>query len=224
MSWRLVQRLVAEGRTIGIENRDTGNKTDGPSLAGLAQGYVTGYLAESVFQHYVTLFEDYTSGLIGAWLTAHPKGIVGLNADENDEKSKNAERAVPLSFIIDNPDRESILRAVVDRELDHLKYRSLAASFDYLEKRAKLGVPTPGQIETLAEIKASRNILVHNRGIVNQTYLLKSGAKARYADGARIEISEPYLRDSWLLIAQVVGETSAAAIAKLPAGGGAPGP
>lgn len=215
VAWRLAQRLVAEGRSIGVENVDTGSTIKGPDLANLAQGYVTGYLAESVFQHYVSLFEDYIFGLINLWLLAFPKGIVGLGDDEDDAKLRKTDKEVPLSLIIDNPDRESILRAVIERELDRLKYRRLAAWFDYLEKRAQLGSPSPDEIESLAEIKASRDLLVHNRGVVNQTYLSKAGAKARFAEDDRLEITEPYLRDTWLLIRKIVDETSAAAIVKL---------
>jgi hypothetical protein len=215
VAWRFLQRLVAEGRRIEVRNVATGESTDGRTLAALAQGYVTEYLAESVFQHYISLLEDYLFGLIGAWLMAHPKGIVGLDEDESDDKLKKSERTVPLSFITDNPDRESILRAVVDRELDRLKYKRLALWFDYLEKRARLGVPSKQQIEQLAEMKASRDVLVHNRGIVNQAYLLKAGSTARFADGARLEITAPYLRDSRLLLTEVVQRTSEKAIEKL---------
>jgi hypothetical protein len=211
-AWRLVESLVLAGREITIENADTESKVDGPILARLAQSYVAGYLAGSVFQHYVSLFEDYTLGLIGFWLMAHPKGIAGLDDNEDDDKLKRTDKSVPLGFITDNPDRESILRAVIDRELDRLKYRRLAAWFEYLEKRAQLGAPTRDQ---LSEIKASRDILVHNRGIVNRTYLSKSGTRARYADGDRLEIIEPYLKETWLLITGVVRDMSAAAIAKL---------
>jgi hypothetical protein len=217
LAWRLVQTIVAEGRSIDFENTDTGDQADGPALAGLSQGYVTGYLAESVFQHYVALFEEYTFELVGLWLMAYPQGIVGLDEDKDDDKLKRSDKTVPLSFILENPDRDSILRAVVDRELDRLKYRRVTAWFDYLEKRARLGMPSPDQIERLAEIKASRDILVHNRGIVNQTYRSKSGNKARYAEGDRLKIIEPYLRDSWMLISEVVRETSDMAITKLDA-------
>ena len=213
--WRLVENLAAQGQTIHSDNPDTGDQADGSILAGLAQGYVAGYLAESVFQNYVSLFEDYIFGLIGFWLMAYPKGIVGLDDDESDDGLKKTDKTVPLALITDSPDRETILRAVVDRELDRLKYRRPAAWFDYLEKRARLGTPSQDQIERLAEIKASRDLIVHNRGIVNQTYRSKSGPKARYADGTRLEIIEPYLRESWLLIDEVVRETSSAATAKL---------
>lgn len=215
MAWRLVEKFVARGEKLVDENPDTGDRSDGPTLVALSQSYVTRYLAESVFQTYVSLFEDYIFGLIGSWLMAYPKGIVGLDDDEGDDKLRKADKTVPLSLITDNPDRESILRAVVDRELDRLKYRRLAAWFEYLEKRAQLGVPSRDQIEQLAEIKAARDILVHSQGIVNPTYLSKAGPRSRHADGARLEIIEPYLRESWVLIHEVVRETSAAAIAKL---------
>ncbi len=188
---------------------------DGPALSVLSRGYVSEYLAESLLQHDVSLFEDYTFALIGHWLMAYPQGIVGLDDDKGDDKLKKTDKLVPMSFIIDNPDRDSILRAIIERELDRLKYRRLTAWFDYLNKRAKLGSPSRDQIERLAELKASRDVLAHNGGIVNQTYINKADKKARHVDGDRLKINEPYLKASWLLITEVVRETSKAAIAKL---------
>jgi hypothetical protein len=163
-AWRLVELLADEGRPIIIQNPDTGTVADAAELAGRAQGYVTGYLAESVFQHFVALLEDFVFGLLNAWLTAHPSGI-----PRKDEKS------VDLATILDAPDKNAIIQVAVDRELDGLKYKRPVAWFRYLNDRVKLGGPTDEQIERLAEIKASRDILVHNRGIVNETYLDKAG-------------------------------------------------
>ncbi len=70
----------------------------------------------------------------------------------------------------------------------------MADWFAYFEKLAKLGCPTAGEIEHLAEIKASRDILVHNKGIVNATYVSKAGSRARFRDGERLEIPERYHR------------------------------
>jgi hypothetical protein len=83
-----------------------------------------------------------------------------------------------------------------------------------LNDRVKLGCPTEEQIERLTEVKASRDILIHNRGVVNATYLDKAGPRARYKLGQRLEIPEPYLRETWQLIRDVVGDLATAAIAK----------
>lgn len=121
--WRSVEKFIAKGGEISTENIDTGDKTESPTLADLAQDYVAGYVAESVFQLYDSLFEEYIFGLIGFWLMVYLKGIVGLDDDESDDKVKKAEKSVPLFLVIDNSDRDSILRAIVERELDHSKYR-----------------------------------------------------------------------------------------------------
>jgi hypothetical protein len=89
-----------------------------------------------------------------------------------------------------------------------------AAWFRYLNDRVKLGCPTDEPIERLTEAKASRDILAHNRGLVNETYIQEAGARARYAVGQRLEIPEPYLRDTWQLIRDIVGGLATAAIAK----------
>ncbi len=103
---------------------------------------------------------------------------------------------------------------MVDRELDGLRYKRPADWFKYLNDRVNLNRPTDEQIERLAEIKASRDILVHNRRIANETYRDKAGTRALNAAGQRLAVQELYLRDSSLLIRTVVEELSTGAIAK----------
>ncbi len=78
-----------------------------------------------------------------------------------------------------------------------------------------LGCPTADEIEKLAEIKASRDILVHNNGIANATYVSKAGTRARYLDGEKLEIPEHYHRASWETINKAVRDVSTAAIGKV---------
>ena len=203
VAWRLVQQLPDEGQLFSIRNMDTGTVVGAAELASLAQRYVTGYLAESIFQHYVTLFEDFVFGLLHAWLLVHPTSI-----------PNKKDKPVALATILDAADKSAVIQLVVDRELDGLRYKRPADWFKYLNDRVNLNRPTHEQIERLAEIKASRDILVHNRRIVNETYRDKASTRARYAVGQRVEIQEPYLRDSRLLIRTVVEELSAGAIAK----------
>jgi hypothetical protein len=67
------------------------------------------------------------------------------------------------------------------------------------------------------EITQLRDVLVHNDGIANSTYVDKSTGCARFADGDRLEIPEHYHRESWELIKQVVAAVADAAIKKLEA-------
>jgi hypothetical protein len=83
-----------------------------------------------------------------------------------------------------------------------------------MEEKLKLGLPTEEEIEKFAEAKASRDVLVHNRGVANRIYESKAGALARYKAGERIEIPGDYHKERWQLIRKMVADISNAAIAK----------
>jgi hypothetical protein len=61
-----------------------------------------------------------------------------------------------------------------------------------MSKIVKLGCPTDDEIERIAEMTAARDLIIHNSGIVNKTYLDKAGTKARYAVGDQLVIERPY--------------------------------
>ncbi len=201
--WRLVQELARQGQSVTIPLFPAGTNVSATDLAARAEAYLASYLAESIFQHNVALFEDFLFELLRLWLSAYPGGI------PNKDK-----KPVDLAMVIDAPDREAILQVVIDRELNALKYERPTAWFRYVNARVKLGGPTDEQVERLVEIKASRDILAHNRGIVSQTYLDKAGGRSRYRLGQRLEIPEPYLHDTWLLIQGMVQDLASSAIAK----------
>jgi hypothetical protein len=202
-NWHLVRRMVRRGTSITFDNIHTGTSVQAAELPALARTYIKSYLAESVFQHFVALFEDFVFELVRLWLTAYPGGI-----------PNKKEKRVELATLIEARDRDAILQAVIDGELNASKYERPTVWFRYLNDRVKLGIPAGEQIERFAEIKASRDILAHNRGIINQTYLDKSGRRSRYQLGQLMEIPEPYLHDAWLLIRGLVEDLAAAAIAK----------
>ncbi len=183
--WRLVEEIADQGQAVEFPLPRSGTTMTASEMAALAEGYVGRYLNESVFQHFIALFEDFVFELLRHWLSAYPGGI-----------PNKAEKKVDLAMVIDAPDRESILQFMIARELNALKYERPKTWFRYLNDRVKLGGPTDEQIDRLAEIKASRDILAHNRGVVNQTYLEKAGKYARYNLGQRLEIPEPYLHDA----------------------------
>jgi hypothetical protein len=198
--WRLLQQIVKEGRKFTFRNPTTGTRIDEQALLGRAQLYVTDYLRSSTFQHFVTLFEDFFFDLVRHWLAAYPGSL--------------SKKQVEMGTILKAPDTTAIVLTVVDKELNELKYERVADWFAYLERLTNLGCPAVDEIEKLAEIKASRDILVHNHGLANATYVSKAGSRARCRDGERLEIPEQYHRESWETLKKVVRDVSTAAIGK----------
>lgn len=200
-AWRLVQQMVRDGHRVSIENQATGNVVDETQLSGLAQDYVTGYLVSATFQDFVSLFERFVLDLVRLWLTEYPDNLSG--------------KQLEFQTVLDAADRDAIVAAVVQDKVLGLGYNSIAKWFEYLEKIAKLGCPDQDQIERLAEIKASRDVLVHNNGIANSIYVAKSMGRARFADGDNLELPERYHLESWQLLIQVVSDVANAGIKKL---------
>ncbi len=201
--WRLLQQMVREGSDISedtIRNQVTESRISISELSRLAHEYITVRLASATFQHFVSLFEDFLFGFIGAWLTAYPRSLENKQLD--------------LGTVLDAGDKAEIVAAIVQREVLFLAFKKPSDWFAYLRKRVGLHCPKEDQILQLAEIKASRDALVHNNGIANAAYVEKSGTRARFQDGDALEIPGPYHRESWQLIKQVVSEIGTAGIQK----------
>ncbi len=122
--WRLAEELTGMGHTYVIQIPGTEAGLTLVELVAQSQDYIARYLAESVFQQYVSLFEDFVFELLRLWLSAYPAGI-----PNKDKKPVN------LATIIDALDKEAIIDLVIQRELNALRYERPTAWFRYLNDR-----------------------------------------------------------------------------------------
>lgn len=199
-AWRIVHKVVETGHTFTVRNTVTGTVTTQRDLAHKARGYVAEQLAETTFQQFIAVLEAFFFDLLRLWLIAHPKSL--------------DERKVDFQAVLNEPNKDSLIALVVGREVNDVLHGPPGAWFQYLEKRVNLGCPSADEIERIGEAKASRDVLVHNRGVANKAYEAKAGNAKRYNDGQRIEIPEGYHRRTWELIQKLVTDISDAAIAK----------
>lgn len=202
IAWRLVHKLKLSpaGRKFIIRNRTTGTATTQDDLADKARGYVADQLTEATFQQFLAIFEAFLADLLRLWLRAYP-GSLGR-------------KQVEFAEILAAPDKETLTLLVVDKELQSIMHGPPRAWFEYLATKAKLGCPTAGEIDRIVEAKATRDVLIHNRGIANKTYVAKADVLARFKDGERVVVTESYHRDVWILIRKVAADFADAAIAK----------
>jgi hypothetical protein len=202
VAWRVVQLYVKDGRRFTVNNRATGTTFDETALLGKAQKYITSNLAVSTFKQITTHLEDYYFGLQRIWLAHEPRPLSDM----------------PVTFgdVLKAGSLDSLKNELINKRLNKKSYDSVSDWFKDGEKLMNLGCPTADQIAGLVEMKASRDVLEHRRGIVDATYRFKAGAKARYSvDGGRVEVPEYYLRDSWTLVKTITAEMTAAAVAKV---------
>ncbi len=202
MAWRVVQRYVKAGRIFTVQNTVTGRETNQAELAARARDYVAGPLAEATFQQFISIFERWFFDLLRLWLASDPRSL--------------SEKTVTLRVVLDAPDKPAIAAHIIDRHLNELTYKNVRDWFGYLERLIKPepSRPSGDEIARIAEAKASRDILVHSRGVANEIYEGKAGALARVKAGEPLRIPEPYHRQTWQLLCKVIADISGAVVAK----------
>jgi len=199
-AWEFVGNGIAKGDSFTNHNPTTGSKVDGSGLAPLISGYLAKELTEATFQQFISIFESFLFDFLRLWLTAYPQSLYGRTIDFRD--------------IHELGDMESVTLHIVNKRLNEISYERPARWFEYLNERVKLACPTNEEIERFSEAKASRDVLIHNRGVVGKVYLAKSGSLARFRLGDRLDLPEYYHREIWNLLRKMVDDISVAASTK----------
>jgi hypothetical protein len=201
--WAFFRAAVATGYTSSYTSPVTSTTTTQIELMSRIPGYIKRELAESTFNNFLAIFEAFFADFVRAWLRAYPQNL--LSADP-----------VPVDVILESPDKAAITDFLIDRAIVGVLYKKPADWFAWVEKRLKLGCPAADEIARFAEAKATRDVIMHNRGVVNDVYVTKAGALARYAAGEFIDLPDPYHRDVWGVLLKIVADLAAAVCAKFP--------
>ncbi len=199
--WRSFQILVDEGHKVTADNLATGTRIDQDGLIQLAPKYTRDYLSAFTFRQFVSAFEVFLFNFLHRLLLHNPWQF---------SKSQ-----LEFDVVLKAVDRDEVISGIILKKLNELKYDSLREWFVVVENAIKLGCPTADEVDALAEIKAARDILEHNAGVVNEIYRRKSAKMARYNIGDHIEIDDTYHLESWRLIQKVVTDVTNAAISRL---------
>jgi hypothetical protein len=178
VAWGLAGQALSSNPTLAFQNPVTGTTVSGSQLITRAAGYVADHLSSATFQQFLSIFEVFVGDLLRLWLTAFPRAVGG--------------KTVKLEEALDAGDLPTLIARLVDHEIAEVTYKSPRTVFQYLERRIGLPLPSAAKIDQLAEAKAARDVLIHNRGVVDAGYLTKAGTLARYAVGQQIDIPKPY--------------------------------
>lgn len=101
---------------------------------------------------------------------------------------------------------EELYENVIRDKLLQLMYASPADYFGYLKNA--LGIELIKDLmEDYIEIKATRDLLTHSQGYLNEIYVQKSGSKARVTDlQQRIPLPSDYFKLSIGIMKRLVGD------------------
>ncbi len=156
------------------------------------------YLIKSVFTYAFVLFESALSETLEVLLTAFPEKLSFKKIDSKEIKSR----------LIENYSTEYTLAYISEKYIMDTSYKSLDL---YLKEFCSLlGIKdvSDNLIDVLIEMKATRNLLVHNNLRVNDKYVQSAGKNSRAMKNGRqnetLTITTDYLVHSVEVITEVL--------------------
>jgi hypothetical protein len=169
-------------------NGETTTVTRDPSqLSKLLQSASAHGVYEQFLVAGVALTEDYFQSVLRVVLKWFPKKL-NVSVD-----GKQVERSIGLDVVLSSSTVDEILDVVIQKQLFALFYGSPERYFEYVQKILSIEIEKEMK-DSFAEIKATRDIIVHNSGIANDVYIAKSGKKARARSGKRLEMDTAYFK------------------------------
>ncbi|MBP0597732.1 hypothetical protein J8I26_06445 [Herbaspirillum sp. LeCh32-8] len=143
----------------------------------------------------VSRVEAFIQDCIALVAISHPKKL-GLLVD--------GKTGVPLDLFLGTESREEVIRRFAIMKSEELMYSKPA---EYMRKTGEvLSIELDADLLTdFFEIKASRDIIVHNSGLINDSYLKKAGNKSRGNQGEELKIDATYFRHVLVTLKKLSG-------------------
>jgi len=145
----------------------------------------------------VALTEDYlqtTLRIVLRWFPQKLKqNIVG------DQVGRN----VSLDMVLAAKSKKQLVSRLIDKQLQGIFYGAPSRYFEYIETILNVGLPSDLK-DQFAEIKATRDVIVHNSGRVNEIYLQKAGQLARAANREQLPVTTDYFTSTIACLKKLV--------------------
>jgi hypothetical protein len=139
----------------------------------------------------VAIFESYLVDIVRGILLTCPDAL-------KSGRQFNAETIIKLG------EQKQVIGYLAEKEVEDLLYKSFPDVVNYFDNKFNINLNASGvPVENIVEILATRNIHVHNGGIVNQRYLeLVRGSTLKV--GAYKPMTRGYLKDSISSISNLI--------------------
>lgn len=143
----------------------------------------------------VATTEDYLSKSLTTILTWYPQKL-----------SSGEGKKVDFSLVLESEDIDKLIQKVIFNQIYSIFHSSPIKYFEALKKIFAINFSVKLKQE-FSEVKATRDLLVHNSGVINSLYLKKSGKLARGKEGEIIPLNESYFNNGLRCMKKVVTTT-----------------
>jgi hypothetical protein len=180
------EKVQVPTRTSGKKKTITRKKSDLVKILVSAENADFNF---SIHTYIVAQVEAFLSDLI--------RGVLKIDKRKLKTRVQGIDhvKKVDVSLILDSDSIDEMIDDLINKELVGVFYASPEKQFEYLQK--VVGVKVDDKLEELfdkwKEYKATRDLIVHNLGVVNEVYLAKAGDYSRGTLGDHVSVSKEYI-------------------------------
>jgi hypothetical protein len=125
------------------------------------------------------------------------------------------QESVPLELVLEHGSLEELVEALVERRVTALAYRSVRDLQTYLDSQLGLTLfDAEADLARAVELVEQRNLITHNRGIINRLFLSRVPNSAAYKFGSQLVLNTDAVFDGVEFLASIATAIDERAVAK----------
>lgn len=153
----------------------------------------------SVLVYLVAQVESFLNDVVAIVLRFdHRRLLISIQGVESVKK-------IDVAEIVSNNSKEAVINVIIKQQLISLFYAGPASQFEYMKKAIGIALDENTQNKWI-ELKATRDLIVHNYGIVNDVYLKKCNNFARGTLGEKTGVDKKYFESSIANAKSLIGK------------------
>lgn len=152
----------------------------------------------------VSISEKYIESVLKKILIKFPQKLTTTISKTGTKESDS--KTIPLSLVTRANSLEDIYNELINEKIHQLMYAKPKEYFDYFEKISSIKIQK-NISETFFEIKATRDLIIHNNSYVNDLYIEKSESKCRTKNlKQKIPLNKDYFIESIGMMKKLINE------------------
>lgn len=160
-------------------------KRNATELSALLKRFANEELFANLLVTAVSRFEFYLSDVLGEYLRRSPEKLL------RGPKGGDSGKPVALQSIIDANSLEELYEELIEQRVQSIFYAEPREYCAYFNAISELGI-SEKTFEAFFEVKATRDLIVHNSLLVNELYKKKAGSLSRGEVGDRLKVKKDY--------------------------------
>ena len=202
------------GLLVGDKPTDVGSRRGGPVESMRAFRQELALFLEMALTRATDNFLFYLSELLTLAFKENPEMLKATLGQSGQGRGRQQE-VVPLEDVLEYQTIDDLRQAIVERRVTNLSYRGMRSLAEYMDGQLGFAVFEHGDdLNRAVDIVERRNLIVHNRAVVNRHFLTKVPDPTRYQLGVALAFEVNAISDDLYFIANAARRIDARAATK----------